>query len=414
MLKNLRAKLRWPSAKSRKHALCVLPWLHLHVGVDGNAFPCCVALNGKPLGSLRHSSAVDLFNAKPLRQLRRDMMAGVRNSYCQHCYTIEDANGTSLREVFNKYFAQHADEVERTSPDGSVDPEKIVYLDVRFSNLCNLRCRSCGSAASTAWYQDDPHTAPKDFRIVRPTASPERLWAEIEPFLGRAEKLHFAGGEPMMMDETYQTLERLLEIGRTDVALTYNTNASTWTHRDWDVLELWKSFKNVTVMASVDGSGARGEYIRKGMNWRKIIENCKRVRRECPDAWFQLNFTIGLMNALHLPDFLDECLAEGLIEADRLDLNFIQHPVHLSLTSLPPALKANVRRLYGERIAELRLSETGKVMAHRMRAAIDYMDSRDTTSELGKFRRFTRDLDQKRGESFVETFPELAELMSVG
>ncbi|MBI1357224.1 MAG: twitch domain-containing radical SAM protein [Acidobacteria bacterium] len=413
-LKRLHRKVRELRAGPREQALCILPWIHLHARTDGMALPCCVADEASPLGSLHTQSAVELFNSETMRMLRLDMLAGVRNPACRRCYALDDAGGSSLRQVFNREFADHVPEVENTAPDGSVDSDRIVYIDIRFSNLCNLRCRSCGSHSSTAWYQDDSATAPADFRILRPGKNPEELWAQIEPLLPRAEKMHFAGGEPMMMDETYHTLEKLLALGRTDVALTYNTNATKWTHRHWDAVELWKRFSKVFIMASVDGSGPRGEYIRKGMKWSRVLESCRRIRRELPHAGLQINYTIGLMNALHLPDFCDEILAEGLVAADQIALNPIQDPVYLSLTSLSPRLKARVRALYEDRMAKLASSGPEDVLRSRFREALDFMDSRDTSSHLGEFRRRTRELDRMRRESFPETFPELAELLPAG
>ena len=409
-LRRLRGHSRRLPAEPRDRALCVLPWIHFHARTDGAVLPCCVADETAAFGSLHKDTVAEAFNSAPLRRLRLSMLSGVRPPACRRCYAIDDAGGRSLRQIFNHELSEHAGHVKETAADGSVDPRRIIYLDIRFSNLCNMRCRSCGSHSSTAWYQDDPSSAPKDFSILRPTADPAKLWAEIDQLLPRVEKLHFAGGEPMMMDETYQTLEKLLKLRRTDVALSYNTNASTWSHRHWDAVELWKHFPKVHVMASMDGSGRRGEYIRRGMRWPKVLDNCLRLRREAPHIRFQVNFTLGLLNALHLPDFFDEARAQGLIAADELALNFIQEPVYLSLTSLPERLKDEVRRLYERRIEELGRSGPELMMGYRLREALAYMRSRDTSSELGEFRQRTRALDEQRREDFAAVFPELAEL----
>lgn len=409
MFDRIRSKLRRLRPGSRENALCILPWIHLHARVDGTALPCCVADERHPAGSLHDSSVEEVFNSQQMRTLRRDMLAGVRSSACRRCYALEDAGGHSLRKIFNLEYKRHAGVVAETGRDGSANVNRIVYLDIRFSNLCNLRCRTCGPAASTSWYQDDPSAAPSDFRILRAGRSKERLWEQIEPYLPHVETMHFAGGEPLMTDETFLTLEKLLELGRNDVSLTFNTNVTSWTYRKWDALELWKRFDRVKVMASLDGSGPRGEYIRKGLDWRKAVENCLRLRRECPDVGFQINFTLGLMNALHLPEFVDDCEAEGLAQPDEVYLNYVQDPIEMSMTSLPPVLKRRVRTLYQER---RRLLGLDSPFSARLAEALRFIDSRDTADRLGDLRRRTRALDAKRSEDFAATFPELAELMA--
>src|SRR5690606_32527731 len=100
---------------------------------------------GGTAGSLRTHGVAALFNSKPMRKLRLDMLARVRNPVCRRCYAIDDAGGRSLRQVYNTDFSHRLPEVRRTRADGAVDQSCITYLDIRFSNLCNLRCRSCGS-----------------------------------------------------------------------------------------------------------------------------------------------------------------------------------------------------------------------------------------------------------------------------
>lgn len=144
------------------------------------------------------------------------MLNGVRNPYCSNCHAVEDAGGRSLRHIFNRDFTQHVPRLAETAPDGAVLPDNIVYLDVRSSNVCNLRRRSCGSHSSTAWYQDDPETAPADFRILRSSPEP-RLAEQLDALLPRTEKMHFAGGEPMLMEETSKLKRRVRELYQTRI-----------------------------------------------------------------------------------------------------------------------------------------------------------------------------------------------------
>ena len=49
----------------------------------------------------------------------------------------------SLRQITNKNYFHHYDRVNQTLKDGQIPGTTPVYFDIRFSNVCNLRCRIC-------------------------------------------------------------------------------------------------------------------------------------------------------------------------------------------------------------------------------------------------------------------------------
>jgi hypothetical protein len=232
----------------------------------------------------------------------------------------------------------------------------------------------------------------------------------VEPHLGRVEKVYLAGGEPLLMEEHDLILDRLIELKRTDVALAYNTNLSALDHHGRNVLDLWSRFSNVTVAASLDGSGSRGEYIRKGLVWKQAVANCLRIRRELPHVKLRVTFTLSLLNAMHLADFHRECVELGMIETGEMDLNLVLDPRYLCITCLPAGLKDHVRARFERRSRELRSEARGCPMPARFDSALEFMDSADDSERLDEFRRHTCELDAKRGERFSEVFPELDSL----
>ena len=48
----------------------------------------------------------------------------------------------------------------------------------------------------------------------------------LQPHYDCVDEIYFAGGEPLVMPEHYQILDKLLELGRTDVNIRYSTNFS--------------------------------------------------------------------------------------------------------------------------------------------------------------------------------------------
>ena len=161
------------------------------------------------------------------------------------------------------------------------------------------------------------------------------MWEQLEPHLDYVEHIYFAGGEPLLMEEHYRILEELLQRGRTDVRLTYNTN---FTHTDLkgrSVFEYWKQFKSVAVGASLDDSGSRGEYIRKGSEWSTLEQNRRLMLATCPEVDFYISPTLSILNAQHLPEFHRDWVAKGLIKPQDLKINILQNPAHYRIDIAP-------------------------------------------------------------------------------
>jgi organic radical activating enzyme len=348
-----------------------------------------------------------------MRTLRLRMLHGRDNRLCERCYRMEDLGQQSWRTSENVELASHFQVVGRTAKDGSVDVLNLPYIDIRFSNVCNLKCRICCAQLSSAWHRDAvklrrvPSGAPA---ILNAAPDLAELMREIMPLLPTLERMHFAGGEPLLSEEHYQILDRLLRLGRSDVRLSYNTNLSLLRLKHYDIVAFWKQFPRVLVEASLDGMDERGEYMRSGQRWADVVANRERLLRECPHLEFRVLTTVGIMNALHIPDFYRACVERGLIKPSEMRLNILSEPGFCSVRALPQSLKDQVKQHYGELVVELeRLGPDGDVMRAHLHAVLAYMQEA-RRGELRRFRRFTRRLDAMRGESFDRVFPELAGL----
>jgi len=244
-------------------------------------------------------------------------------------------------------------------------------------------------------------------------AHPEDLLAQIEPFLETVELVYFAGGEPLLTIEHYSVLERLVAAGRADdVQLVYATNFSVLAFGRFHVLSLWNKFRNVYVAASLDASGARAEYLRKGQDWSRTVANRRTQLSECPHVDFRISSTLSTLNALHLPDFHEEWINLGLIEPKDISINILQEPDYFRLTTLNGRFKKLVRDRY-ERYASEVLSkcpDSGSATRSYL-SAVRFMESSDTSHLLPRLASVVRELDQRRGECLEEAFPEIAGLL---
>ena len=121
-----------------------------------------------------------------------------------------------------------------------------------------------------------------------------------------------------------------------DISINYTTNFSQLNYKNRDLFDLWKHFKNVSIHASLDGSWERGEYIRKGLNWEKVIANRKLMLEHCPDIQFEITPTVSILNVLNLADFHREWLEQGLLsEPNLFRFNWLFYPEEFCIQNLP-------------------------------------------------------------------------------
>ena len=388
---------------------CIYPWIHLHAYPTGDAYPCCHA-EMKPgvVGNCRTNTLAEIWQDAPMQKLRKDMLTETPHAACTRCYEQEESGFFSGRKSANKHHGHHIKKLES-------NPFEMTYWDIRFSNLCNLKCRSCGHIFSSQWYQDQAKLAGGDWKernqVLNYAGRTETdMWEQLEPHLDYVEQIYFAGGEPLLMEEHYNILEELLKRGRTDVRLIYNTN---FTHTDLkgnSVFDYWKQFDSVAVGASLDASGARGEYIRKGTNWAQVEQNRRDMLRVCPEVDFYISPTLSIMNAWHLPYFHRDWVEKGLIRAQDLNVNILQDPAHYRIDIATAEYKHSLTALYQSHIHWLHGRDPLNRATQGFESAITFMTATDNTHLIDTFWRKTHELDEIRQEDILTVIPELTAL----
>jgi len=398
---------------------CMLPWMHMHAFPDGRAYPCCLSDYWHPVGDLRKNTMEEVWNQDAYKTMRTNMLAGKECKECTKCYEQEQHGAFSMRNDSNRNYGHHIAEAEQTNVDGSVDDFKIRYWDVRFSNLCNFSCRSCGPIFSSNWYNDHvklynrkPDVLGRDMARVEYTAgNEESMLEQMEQHIPYLEQVYFAGGEPLIMKEHYYLLEKLIEHGKTNIRIQYNTNFSEMRYKDKHVYDYWKHFKNVSVGASLDASGARAELIRKGADWEQTLENRQRMLSEVPHVDFYVSSTISAMNALHVLDFHKEWTELGLIEAKDWNINICQSPDWYRPDIFSQQFKDDViTPAYEKHIAWLDPQDSLRRATNGYTSVLNLIQTQDNYSQWPEFENQIAKLDTIRNENFWDTFPEYKEL----
>lgn len=389
---------------------CVLPWMHLYIGPDGNILPCCVADQKFPIGNIKNQPINEIVTSDKFNRIRSNMIQGLRSKECSYCYDQEDSKITSMRSQHNKKYPFIS--AESVNQDGTIDQFKPIDLDIRLNNICNLKCRMCSGYFSSAIAQEEAELFGNTNSVDASLRLQQRKskFSEIVEYLPSTEKIYFAGGEPLLASEHYEILKSLIDCGNTDLEIVYNTNFTTLQYRDISVLDLWKHFSNVTVGASLDAHGIVAEYVRHGTNWATIESNLKLLKTHCPTVNFRVASTIGLLNVQSLIDLQRIWHTDQLLDISKFSMNTMIEPAHLTVRVLPTHHKQRLEALITAHIKWCQ-DNSSISLANQWRDLLNYMWSEDHSHHLDDFKRLTISLDAHRKESLLIAVPELSDLL---
>lgn len=416
----------------KKHHLhsktfCMAPWTHMHFMPNKDVNPCCLSPIRETIGNMEDQTIHEVWNSKEMRELRLKMLEGKDcSNFCHRCYEKEEDGFTSLRTHMNDSYAdKHWNVVESTTDDGTVDELNLVHWDFRFSNICNQRCRTCGIEFSTQWHEDYI----KLWEVDRQDAPPKvkKIWKTVDAFendfetlFDKVEYIHFAGGEPLITDEHYRVLERLINAGKTDVRIRYSTNFNVLKYKKYDLLEMWSHFDHIELIASLDDCGDRYNYLRKGGDWNTVVQNFDNLKAsgllEKGNIHWGLHPTISFWNVYYLPEFHRTCIDLGMVDVNRkhdhftttFHLNNLIFPEYYSCQILPAELKAKVASKLQTYANEI--EKHYGINGDPIRNIISYMNSEDKTRQIPKMQTLSKKLDLIREEDSKTVFPFLKEL----
>jgi len=389
-----------------KDNMCILPWIHLHAFANGKVYPCCLASYDYSVGNSRESSFTEIWNSERMKELRLTMLANKKHAACNKCFETERFGSTSMRQHMNKSFSHKFLNIDSTLPDGTVEQVDMSYMDIRFSNICNFKCRSCGPDFSSMWKDEWEQMNEGSWpRITRVKNTIEEIWDDIETWIDTVEKIYFAGGEPLIMDEHYRILEYLIENNKTDIELSYNSNLSKLVYKQHNVIDLWKHFKSVRVEASLDGYGKHAEYIRRGTVWKDIENNIEHLRATSPEVDFKINCTVSAYNALHCIDFFQYCIDKKWVTKNDFFINIVQFPEHLRAQVLPDSVLQIALQKVDKYIRDYNITDTHFIQLEAYKKFL--LDKK--VDKFNYFVSWSRKLDEIRSESLNDILPELEE-----
>jgi hypothetical protein len=404
-----------------KH-FCVLPWIHFHAWPDKRVLPCCVADSNMPVASINDDESIlDMMNSDDFKKLRVAMLDDEPVETCKRCYDLELIGTWTMRQSHNKRKGlEYVDYIaENTQKDGTLDKFEMKYMDIRFSNLCNMKCRSCGPGCSSQWAQEyvenngieKYQTHFHNTKIVVSNNDDLKFMAKLKPHLKDVTEVYFAGGEIIIQPEHYECLDYWIENGLTDqVELTYTTNFSQLKYKkDVDLISYWKKFPKLKIWASLDAHGKLAEVMRKGTDWNRIVNNIKLIKQEVPHAEFQITPTISIWNVFTFPDFFDYMIKNGFIDTKSSPrFNLVTFPWWANIMILPAHVKRRLVELY--RVYQNRYKDNIDIYNGFKMIIYNLNVGEENKGGIQEFIRQTKEVDELRDENLLEIVPELKEV----
>lgn len=411
-------------------AFCVLPWLHSFVNIGGEYQVCCTSEefhkgildnSGKYFNIQNKPSIEEVMNSDFMKKVRLDMLDGKMPKLCTRCIITESMDGISRRILDNGKFAHLIEGlIDSTKPDGTI-PVNVVCADYRLGNICNLQCRMCNPRSTVMWIKD--WNSVKGSREILTQNSMDEYkgynWIDEDYLLEEFDKkiqginlLHFAGGEPLIAPRMAEMLQICIDRGVADkIAITYNTNITKLPEK---VLELWKHFKEVRILCSVDGYGKVNDYVRMPSKWDVIDKNLKFLDNNAKDLKLSdifLSTTVQAYNILNLNDLFD--YLNGFKHINKVpNLVDLYSPDYLMTQVLPANIKKEATKRMTALIPGLdkKLPPGKEYLIENIHQVIKFMNNKDLHPILWKeFVDFNRKIDEKRGMSLQECIPELYE-----
>lgn len=384
--------------------LCALAWTHLHITTTGSVAPCgqydLNATEAHQLLQIQDNTLEQCINSEGLKYIRSSMLKNEPNKMCSLCEYKMQHGIESTKDRYNELFLEKTKSViEKTNADGSINIEdfKPVFLDVRFGNLCNLRCRICNLNASSAWFSETEKVAELQelsdvkFSHIRTDDSYLKFktngaYEKIEYLLDYAERIYFAGGEPLIMEDHYKVLTYLIDSNKAkDVELHYSTNYTVSKYKNTPLADYWKHFKLVIVAGSVDGIEEVSDYIRTGSSWEKIKQvasELKPVGVEYSNIILSPCFSVSIMNIFHAPRFFKWCFENGWFENNIkiMAINYVDYPPDLSIKILPVFAKTMVTESFKD-LTEWLIANGHPDSAVVINEILTYMNAANPTKE---------------------------------
>jgi MoaA/NifB/PqqE/SkfB family radical SAM enzyme len=340
-----------------------------------------------------------------MQKLRREFLNGNKPETCQRCWDEEAAGRTSKRMNSRIRLKEYYNSIDFQN----INPDQLWFIDLKLGNICNLKCRICGSWSSSKWAKEEIDYIPelldrkthlayiylKDGAWPRET---EVFWDNLKTLLPNIKYFEFTGGEPFLIEQHFELLRYAVEQGYSkNIEIHYNTNGTVFP----ESAELWSNFKHVEIAFSIDNVGDQFEYERYGADWNLVQANiAKFTAMRSNKISTQLCTTMNIQNVYYLPELCEWISTQTF---DHVYFNMLHDPWHMCISKMT----APAQKLVINRLAEHEFNPKYRAEILRIVQFIRNGEGSDGQEFLRKM----QTTDDYRRQSFLTTHTEIAKAM---
>lgn len=395
---------------SLPNKICMLPWISIETSPIGTARPCCLAKDEitKTDGSkysLRETPLEEIYHSTYMQNLRQDFLAGNKPATCNRCWDEEAAGRTSKRINSRIRLKEYYDLVDFQN----INPDQLWFIDLKLGNICNLKCRICGSWSSSKWAKEEIDYIPElldrkthlAYTYLKDGAWPresEVFWDNLKTLLPNIKYFEFTGGEPFLIEQHFELLRYAVEQGYSkNIEIHYNTNGTVFPEQ----AELWNNFKHVEIAFSIDNVGVRFEYERYGADWNEVQENISKfTAMRSNKISTQLCTTMNIQNVYYLPELCDWISTQTF---DHVYFNMLHDPWHMCISKMTD----DAKNLVIDRLSNHEFSSKYRAEILRIVQFIRNGEGSDGKEFLRKM----QITDEYRKQNLRDTHKEIAKAM---
>lgn len=399
---------------------CVMPWTHFAVATDGRVRPCSWETErlfvDEKVYNVRDHDISTHETQPPIAQLKQNMLEGKKSSYCKRCYEQESLCGISKRTT--ETFKFQYEEAKKIAEGESIP---IKEIELRLGNMCNIGCVSCGPGSSSFFVKEIDkknygienftETFKRQYNSVKTQSlnwyqNPE-FWKNIEKHLENVTYIYLAGGEPTIIKENWEFLEKVIELGYSkNIKLGISTNLTNVQPRHIDI---YNSFRETRIYSSIDGFGKLNDYVRYPSKWSAISKNFETLCKKTDNQIVKFNVipVISILTIWTL-DKLSDWVTEIRNDTDA-DINFGTHtilrdPDYMSIYNMPDDAKMKALEVVSRMEKNFHKDD---FQVSRIR---DYLKNSINNGNITVFQegqQYIENFDKLRNNTWREFVPEL-------
>lgn len=302
---------------------CPLPFTHAHIDTAGSVKPCCI--NSLKLGQVNKEEFGVLMQSEKIQKLRQAFLDGQQPSSCSSCWKKEADGSESERQK-----RLEASPIFPVKEKLSSQYFELQSLDIRLSNLCNLKCRTCWHGASSSWYTDALALGQKPKKAHIKWDNPQHFFESIQFGKTPNPEVYFAGGEPGIEPQHGAILDLLYTQSKGEIKLRYTTNCTKFSPSLPAFCEAVSRFKQVDLEISLDLIGKGAEWLRPGEKWAKIEANLEGLKKY-PNLHLTWHPTVSILNVRWLGYMHRYLVKKGWFTLDQLWLNILERPDYFKI-----------------------------------------------------------------------------------